>query len=159
MNKPIRLLLAAAATAGLLALSHAASAAPPEGKGGKAEKGQSEGRGGKGKHADHGHDDKGGSSAKAGGGEVRVSISSGDARRIATRHRVSGYDSLPPGIRKNLARGKPIPPGLAHRAVPPEVLVELPVYPDHEWRVYGSDLVLVAIATAVIVDVLVDVFD
>jgi len=157
MNKPIRLLLAAVAAAGLLSLSLTATAGPPEGKG-KPDKSHSGGKASaKDDHSGH-HSGKGGASAKSGGG-VSVSISSGDARRIALSHKVSGYDSLPPGIRKNLARGKPIPPGLAHRAVPHDVLVELPVYPDHEWRVYGTDLVLVAIATAVVVDVLVDVFD
>lgn len=153
MTKPIRLLLAALATAGLLSLSFAAAAGPHEGKG-KPDKSHSQG---KDKHAGkEGSGGKAGASAKGG---VSVSISSGDARRIALNHKVTGYESLPPGIRKNLARGKPIPPGLAHRAVPAEVLVELPRYPDHEWRVYGTDLVLVALATAVVVDVLVDVFD
>ena len=38
------------------------------------------------------------------------------------------------------------------------MLAELPVYPGYEWRVYGSDLVLVSAATAVIAEVLMDVF-
>jgi hypothetical protein len=38
------------------------------------------------------------------------------------------------------------------------MLAHLPRYPGYEWRVYGSDLVLVAVATAVIADVLLDVF-
>jgi hypothetical protein len=36
---------------------------------------------------------------------------------------------LPPGIAKNLARGKPLPPGIARTRVPQEVLVRLPARP------------------------------
>lgn len=147
------LILSAAFVAALLALGSGASAAPPEGKG-KPEKSQGHGKHGKkDKSADHG---SGHGSSDA---LISVSISSGDARRIALRHNISGYDNLPPGIRKNLARGKPLPPGLAKKAVPSPVLAELPAYDGYEWRVYGSDLVLVSIATAVIADVLLDVFD
>jgi Ni/Co efflux regulator RcnB len=39
------------------------------------------------------------------------------------------------------------------------MLARLPRYDGYEWRIYGSDLVLVATATAVIADVLFDVFD
>lgn len=89
---------------------------------------------------------------------VSASIGFQEARRIAVANRYTGYSALPPGIRKNLARGKPLPPGIAKKAVPAAMLAELPAYPGYEWRVYGSDLVLVAAATAVIADVLMDVF-
>jgi Ni/Co efflux regulator RcnB len=39
------------------------------------------------------------------------------------------------------------------------MLARLPAYPGYEWRIAGSDLVLVAIATAVVADVLLNVFD
>lgn len=90
---------------------------------------------------------------------IRADITVDVARNLALSHRATGYDSLPPGIRKNLARGKPLPPGLARRAVPGPLLAELPRYPGYEWQVAGSDLVLIAIATAVIADVLLGVFD
>lgn len=44
---------------------------------------------------------------------------------------------LPPGIAKNLARGKPLPPGIARTRVPDAVLVQLP------WRPPGYDFFLV----------------
>lgn len=88
-----------------------------------------------------------------------VSISRIDARRWAEPYRFEAYKPLPPGIRKNLARGKPIPPGLAYRTLPPAYIAHLPHYPGYEWRGYGSDLVLVAVASAVIADVILDVFD
>jgi len=87
-------------------------------------------------------------------GDVRFE----DIRRIATANRCTGYESLPPGIRKNLARGKALPPGIAKKMVPGPVLRELPRYDGYEWRVYGSDLVLVSMATEVIENVLEGVF-
>lgn len=44
---------------------------------------------------------------------------------------------LPPGIAKNLARGKPLPPGIARTRVPDAVLVRLP------WRPPGYNFFLV----------------
>lgn len=115
-------------------------------------------------HAKGGHG-KGGASSTAdvrveiGGTLVRAGISVEYARGLAVRHGVTGYGELPPGIRKNLMRGKPLPPGIAKRGVPAAVLAELPRYPGYEWQVLGSDLVLVALAGAVIADVLLGVFD
>jgi Ni/Co efflux regulator RcnB len=43
--------------------------------------------------------------------------------------------------------------------VPGPMLARLPVHPGYEWRVAGSDLILVAIATAVVADVLTGVFN
>ena len=80
------------------------------------------------------------------------------ARELAESHRYTGYKPLPPGIRKNLARGKPLPPGIAKRGLPGPLLAELPHHEGYDWRQAGTDLVLVAVATAVIADVLVDVF-
>jgi hypothetical protein len=51
--------------------------------------------------------------------------------------------SLPPGIRKNLALGKPMPPGIAHTRAPSSFLKRLPVHEDYEWHIAGTDLVLV----------------
>lgn len=90
---------------------------------------------------------------------VQAGISVSTARELAVTHRATGYERLPPGIRKNLARGKPLPPGLARRAVPAGVLAGLPDHRGYEWQVLGSDLVLVAITSAVIADILVGVFD
>ena len=65
---------------------------------------------------------------------------------------------LPPGIAKNLARGKPLPPGIAKRYLPGTLLGRLPTRPGYEWLVVDSDILLVVAATAVIVDVLADAF-
>jgi hypothetical protein len=65
---------------------------------------------------------------------------------------------LPPGIAKNLARGKPLPPGIAKRYLPGNLLGRLPPRPGYEWLVVDNDILLVVAATAVIVDVLADAF-
>lgn len=137
---------------GLLVASLAATpvlADPPEGKGKGKGRGKASG------------DDAPAASAgvSAGTGGISVSITVGEARGIATNVGAIGYKPLPPGIRKNLARGKPLPPGIAKQYAPAPMVSRLPVYPGHEWRVAGTDLVLVAIATAVVVDILLDVFN
>ena len=139
------------AACALLCLTLAAPsfAAPPEGKGPKHKTEKSQG-----KHKSSKHDNQ-----HHGNDLVRVNLSLAEARRLAYNHQATGYSSLPPGIRKNLARGKPLPPGIAKRGVPQPVLAQLPNYPGYEWQVAGSDLVLVSLASAVIAEVLTGVFD
>ena len=134
-----------------LALS--ALANPPEGRGhGK----------GRNKHEDREDRQDGPNVSVRGdaGGLVSVNISVGDARlwvrEAGIRER---YADLPPGIRKNLARGKPLPPGIAKRLPPPALQQRLPQYPGYEWQVCGKDLVLVAATTLVVAAVLNAVFD
>ena len=80
------------------------------------------------------------------------------ARDLAINTGISGYKPLPPGVAKNLARGKPLPPGIAKQYIPGPMLARLPQHPGYEWRVVGSDLVLIGIQTAIVADVLVGVF-
>ena len=66
--------------------------------------------------------------------------------------------SLPPGIRKNLARGKPLPPGIAKQILPDELRHDLPPVRDgHERIIVDGKILLVEIATQVVRDVLSDV--
>ncbi len=64
---------------------------------------------------------------------------------------------LPPGIAKNLARGKPLPPGIAKRALPAALLVQLPRRTGVEITIFGDRIVLLE-ASGVVVDVLENVF-
>lgn len=114
---------------------------------------------GKGKGKGKGHDDGPPAATSNTSGGITVSITFGQARQIAIDVGATRYKPLPPGIRKNLARGKPLPPGIAKQVAPAPMLARLPVYAGHEWRIVGTDLVLVAIATAVVVEVLMNVFD
>lgn len=92
------------------------------------------------------------------GVSVSVGLEFDDARRLAVRHGYTGWDSLPRGIQKRLAEGKPLPPGIAKKTVPTPMLRELPAHPGHEWRVCGADLVLVAERSGIVARVYVDLF-
>ena len=66
-------------------------------------------------------------------------------------------DNLPPGIRKRLARGKGLPPGIAKKYLPSDLEGRLPPHRGGvERRVIGSDVVLVAIATNIVLDIIFD---
>ncbi|AYY81603.1 MULTISPECIES: anti-virulence regulator CigR family protein [Proteus] len=92
-------------------------------------------------------------------GLVSVSLTYKDARALAIRNNIVGYQSLPPGIAKNLVRGKPLPPGIMKKAIPSNMLNQLPYYQGYEWKIVGNDLVLVAIGTSIIAAVINHVFD
>lgn len=90
---------------------------------------------------------------------VSVNVSYDRVRSLAVNYGLTGYKSLPPGIAKNLARGKPLPPGIAKKMVPSAMLDQLPSYPGYEWRIAGDDLILVALSTAIVASVINGVFD
>lgn len=87
-----------------------------------------------------------------------VTLTVGTARQLAAQYQLQGAKPLPPGIRKQLARGKPLPPGLARQQLPASYVQQLPARDGCQWSQVGSDLVLVAIATGVVVELLSDVF-
>ena len=91
--------------------------------------------------------------------DVDARVSYDHARHLALNYGLTGYDSLPPGIAKNLARSKPLPPGIAKKTVPASMLGQLPSYPGYEWRVVGKDLVLIALSTAIVTTIINGVFD
>jgi len=65
---------------------------------------------------------------------------------------------LPPGIAKNLARGKPLPPGIAKKYLPDGLRQLLPAPPHgYERIIVDGKVLLVEIATHVIHDILVDI--
>ncbi|ORM86077.1 hypothetical protein HA42_01155 [Pantoea deleyi] len=81
------------------------------------------------------------------------------ARTLAVNAGLVGYPSLPPGIAKHVARGKPLPPGIAKKSLPASMINALPYYPGYEWRAVGNDLVLIALSTAIVTAVINGVFD
>lgn len=101
-----------------------------------------------------------GNKAKSGSDNlVSVNVTYDRVRPLAVNYGLTGYQSLPPGIAKNLARGKPLPPGIAKKAVPASLLGQLPSYSGYEWRIVGNDLVLIALSTAIVASVINGVFD
>lgn len=68
-----------------------------------------------------------------------------------------GRGALPPGIAKNLRRGKPLPPGIARQALPGDLIARLPPAPRGYERIeLAGRILLVEVATQVIHDVLED---
>lgn len=144
----------AAVTVCLALLSSPAAVLADPGNGNGQGKGHSQGngkqgnQGNKGKNA--GHDDRG----------HGPSINRGSVLGIVggARDYWAPGPALPPGIQKNLARGKPLPPGIAKK-LDGRLLGQLPRYDGYEWQQAGTDLILVALATGLIYEVLNGAFD
>ena len=85
---------------------------------------------------------------------VELKVQIGDFYSSRTE---SDVEALPPGIRRRLERGKPLPPGIAKKNAPPELqsLLELPA--GYKIVEVGLDVLLVEIATDIIHDVLMDI--
>lgn len=108
---------------------------------------QSDNGGGKGQRKNYGKPD-----------HVDRDISYTTARALAVNYGLTGYKALPPGIAKNLARGKPLPPGIAKKRCLPRCSTNYLII-GYEWRVVGDDLVLIALSTAVVTAIINSVFD
>lgn len=83
---------------------------------------------------------------------IRAYYAAGDSRESPGR---KGAQALPPGIAKNLTRGKPLPPGIAKQSLPTDLSGRLPPVPrGFERIIVDGRVLLVEIATQVIHDVL-----
>ena len=112
-------------------------------------------------------------SIPAGAGELGIGVvfSDNEARIIRAWYRDHGGDhagyhspgakgkkSLPPGIAKNLRRGKPLPPGIAKQALPSGLDRLLGPPPrGYERIIVDGRVLLVDVATQVIHDILTDI--
>jgi hypothetical protein len=64
---------------------------------------------------------------------------------------------LPPGIEKNLARGKPLPPGIAKQHLPADLVVQISAPPrGMEYVVVAGKLLLVEVATQIVREILLE---
>ena len=91
---------------------------------------------------------------------AKISFSLGDRDLIQAHyssHPSPGVQALPPGTRKNLGRGKTMPPGIAKRFPPDAMRSSLSIPPQYEVIEVGWDVFLVEVATGIIHDVLMDV--
>jgi hypothetical protein len=88
--------------------------------------------------------------------DVGVSVEFSDEEiRIIGKHKDKG---LPPGVAKNLARGKPLPPGIAKQQLPDGLVHALPAPPrGYERIIVDGKVLLVDVATQVIHDILTDI--
>lgn len=90
---------------------------------------------------------------------VSVTFTSSERDIIVRYYAAHPYRTraLPPGIARNLARGKPLPPGIARRALPAALVAQLPRRSGVEVTIFGDRIVLLQ-ASGVVVDVLENVF-
>ena len=70
---------------------------------------------------------------------------------------VGNVEALPPGIRKRLARGKPLPPGIAKHVAPAGLRSRVRMPDGYEIIEVGLDVLLVEVATSIVHDILMDV--
>lgn len=152
----LRSTIAALSCVALIVGSTAALADPGNGKG------QGNGKGNSQNVQNQGGQDGHGNKGKKSGGDWGngPSIDRGNVLGIVGGYRDywSPGPSLPPGIQKNLARGKSLPPGIAKK-LDGRLVGHLPHYDGYEWQQAGTDLILVALATGLIYEVLNGAFD
>ncbi|MFP3943208.1 MAG: hypothetical protein ACLFWF_04910, partial [Alphaproteobacteria bacterium] len=67
-----------------------------------------------------------------------------------------GYRPLPPGIRKNLRRGKPLPPGIAKQYLPERLEERLPPLPGGYARFVVGDTLVIVDDHGIVVDLFVE---
>ncbi len=74
------------------------------------------------------------------------------------KHGKAKDKGMPPGIAKNMQRGKPLPPGIAKRYLPNDLILELPPLPSgYERIIVVGKILIVEISTQIIHDVLSDI--
>ncbi len=61
---------------------------------------------------------------------------------------------LPPGLQKHIDRTGQLPPGLQKRVLPGDLRGLLPARRGQDYRVVGTDIVLIETATSVILDII-----
>jgi len=142
---------------GVLMISASAlvHAAPPDQRDGHDDHGQ-----GQGQHQDHGPQggQQGGNRgddhrADNRGGGGRPPSDFGDVRRTIQEHRevIGRGQPLPPNV--HIEKGRPLPHGYGRR-LDARSQAYLPRYDGYEWRRLGPDVVLVAIGTGIVYEIL-----
>jgi len=128
---------------------------------------------GQGAQMPHGQDHKGGSAQSKGNqgnqGHGGPQASQGHGKRLppqdfspvretirAHKGEIGRGSPLPPGL--VIAKGKPLPHGYG-KPLPPGIAKQLPRYEGYEWRRLGTDMVLIAITTGIVYEVLHNVLD
>ena len=99
-----------------------------------------------------------GVAAAAAAGAVLAGVLLSDQERSTITHYFQRHPqpttALPPGIAKNLARGKPLPPGIAKKAAPNDLLRQLSIPQGYTLETVGTDVVLIEIGTRIVADIL-----
>jgi len=148
----------------MLSASALAKAAPPDQRGGDdngpgqhqdhGQPGGPQGDRGKGNnngndHRDEPRADNRGNNQRGG----RPPADFGEVRRTISEHRevIGRGQPLPPGV--HIIKGHPLPRGYGRR-LDPRSLQYLPQYDGYEWRRLGPDVVLIAIGSGIVYEIL-----
>lgn len=77
-----------------------------------------------------------------------------EALRFYGERNPSAAQALPPGIRKQLERGRPLPPGIARKVAPGPLAQRLEVPDGFQLLEAGTNLLLVEAATGIVHDLI-----
>ena len=130
---------------------------PGKGKG----KGKNKDKANKDRDDDDDYDDDDDESDGRGRGLPDIIFGEDEKKKIGeyySKNRVN-VDVLPPGIAKNLERGKPLPPGIAAKDIPYDLRSQFPFLDGYKSVITGDDVVLVDESTNVVVDILKDILN
>jgi len=126
-----------------------------------ANQGQSQGRGGAssaGKQKEKEKEkEKGGTESRPHENAIFNKADHDTFRDYFRTHRITA-DALPPGIAKNLARGKELPPGIAKKALPNDLVAKLGsrAQPGVTYNIVGDRVV--ALRAGIVIDVMEGLF-
>jgi Ni/Co efflux regulator RcnB len=65
--------------------------------------------------------------------------------------------ALQPDVARKYARGRRLPPGIAKQSLPPDLERRLSAQPGYQYVAVDSDVLLIAVSTGIVVDILFDV--
>ena len=148
MNMPKRLIATVAVL--MLGASALAQAAPPDQQGGWGGNRGDQGRGG---HEQPGNGQQG-HGGPSGQNWRQPPQDFGPVRQIIRDDREHFSRGAPPPRDIRIVRGQPLPHGYYGERLDGRALARLPVYHGYEWRRAGSDIVLIAIGTGLVYEVL-----
>ena len=78
----------------------------------------------------------------------------GPVRQVIRDHHDQFSRGAPPPRNVRLERGKPLPHGYYGERLDSRALARLPVYQGYEWRRSGPDVVLIAVGTGIVYEIL-----
>lgn len=135
----------------MLGASALVQAAPPDQRGDDNGPGPGPGRGGpQGQHEQRGDDHRGPQDNRRGGPPQDF----GPVRQIIHDNHGQFSRGAPPPPNVRLVRGQPLPRGYYGERLDNRALARLPVYPGYEWRRSGPDVVLIAVGTGIVYEIL-----
>lgn len=135
----------------VLGASALVQAAPPDQWGNGPDRGGPQGQPGpQGQHDPRGNEQRGPQDNHRGGPPQDF----GPVRQIIQQNHGQFARGAPPPPNVRLVRGQPLPHGYYGERLDNRALSRLPVYQGYEWRRSGPDVVLIAVGTGIVYEIL-----